>query len=221
MKGTPQNEQNSGGTTQVGGWEAFFGSYQHSIAALEAFATVAAVVLSLAFALMAQRATRTRAKAFAQIVTMHHVTLGDSRPAYVTVYIRNAGLNSLMIPFSFFYWRMPFEWEKPFSQRGWSVVPWDYSQGDALVPQKHYPVEIKPRSAEDFFLADIETFRVGFREIFEGANFLERCRFRFLKGRILTVDGKLFPVKISRTLRKELRELLQSTSAIHKRRLPQ
>jgi hypothetical protein len=58
-----------------------------------------------------------------------------------------------LIPFSFFHWKAPF--------RGgaWLVNPWDYSQGDEWVSQKRYPVELKARASETFFLAEINVFQ--------------------------------------------------------------
>jgi hypothetical protein len=206
VRGTPQSHQ--AGTMQPDGWEAFFGRHQHTISAIEALSTFAVVVLSLVLALISQRASRTRAKAFVEINAMHHANLGDRRPAYVTVSIQNAGLYPLSIPLSFFCWYVPFEWEKPLSRRGWSVIPWDYSQEDPLVPQKRYPVEIKPRGSEMFFLADAATFHQQFEEIFAATNRFQRVRFRFLKARIVTDDGKLFNVKFGRVLQRRFRELL-------------
>lgn len=194
----------------VDGWEVFFSHYPHIISAIEAFGTVSAVIVSLALALGSQRKSRTRIKAYAQTSTMRHRGLGDLRPRYVTVDIQNTGLHPVSIPFSFFYWRVPLQWEEPFSRRGWLVTPWDYSQEDPLVPQKHYPVEISPRSSESFFLADIETFRQNFIETFATANRVQRFRFRFLQARVMTADNKVFSVKIGASIRREIRSLLDS-----------
>jgi hypothetical protein len=107
------------------------------------------------------------------------------------------------------------EWEKPFTRRGWSLIPWDYSQEDPLVPQKHYPVVINPRSSETFFLSDMQTFRDQMLEIFAGANTLQRFRFRYIRGRFLSDDGRLFDVKLSGPLRELLRELLDEAASAH------
>lgn len=113
--------------------------------------------------------------------------------------ITNTGIMPLSIPFAFFHWRAPFK-------RGtWFITPHDYSASDEWVPQKKYPVEIKPRRCE--------TFRDQFGEIFAAANFFDRCRYYFFKAIVITDDGKIFKVAINRRLRKELRELLGEANA--------
>jgi hypothetical protein len=182
--------------------EEFFKAHEHTVAALEAVSTFAVVVVSLVLALAAQRANRTRIKARAAISVLLHSTLeGMPKPTYVTITIRNAGIMPVAIPFSFFHWKVPV------SYSGWTVNPWDYSQGDDWVPQKRYPVEIKPRCSENFFLGEISVFRDQMRRIFLGANFFERWRFRFLRARVITDDGKIFNVKLDPSLREELRSL--------------
>jgi hypothetical protein len=181
--------------------EVFFRAHQYTTAALGVAATFSAVILSLVLALVSQRANRTRIKARASISVILHSTLeGKAKPTHVTVFVRNVGIMPVMIPFSFFHWRVPF------GRAGWLVNPWD-SQGDKWVPKKTYPVEIKPRSSENFFLGEISVFRTELRNMFAGANFLQRLRFRFLRARVLTDDGRMFNVILDRSLRKELRTL--------------
>jgi hypothetical protein len=109
----------------------------------------------------------------------------------------------LSIPLAFFHWLAPFK-------RGtWFITPHDYSASDEWVPQKKYPVEIKPRYSETFFLSEKNMFRGQFREIFATANFFDRCRFYFFKAMVITDDRKTFKVTIDCRLRKELRELLR------------
>ncbi len=89
-------------------------------------------------------------------------------------------------------------------------MPHDYSASDEWVPQKKYPVEIKPRSSETFFLSEKSMFRDYFRqEIFATTNIFDRCLFYFFKAIVVTDDGETFKVTIDRRLRKELRELLR------------
>jgi len=188
-------------------WETFFGAYKNTIAALEAFSTLAVVIVSLVLALIAQRANRTRVKAYAQISTIHHALLeGQQLPSYITVHITNNGIMPVIIPFSFFYWHVIL------SKSGWQVNPWDYSQGDQWVPQKQYPVEIKARATQVFFLSERTYSDNEMRTVFAGANFIERCRFYFIQARIVTDDGKVFSVKLSDSLRKSLRELLAAAA---------
>src|SRR5271165_3288159 len=164
--------------------EEFLKAHQYTTTALGVVATFCAVLVSLGLALASQRANRTRAMAFASIRVIRHSSLeGKPKPTYVTVYIRDVGIMPVMIPFSFFNWRLPF------SRNGWVVNPWDYSQGDDWVPQKQYPFEIRPRGSEIFFLGEINVFRDQMCRISAGLNFIDRLRFHFLQARLVTDDG--------------------------------
>ncbi|MGB6175341.1 MAG: hypothetical protein WBF43_03130 [Methylocella sp.] len=187
--------------------EEFCKAHEHTIAALGAISTFLAVIVSLVLAFASRRASRTQVNACALICSIDHPTLDrKNRPKYVRVDVRNTGIMPVMIPFSFFYWRMPFR------RSMWIAIPLDFSQTDKWVRQKTYPVEIKPRASESFFVSVISRLRCNFRDdIFAGANFLDRCRFYFLSARLVTDDGKIFNVKMGRTLRKELRALLGNT----------
>lgn len=187
--------------------EEFFGAHQHTVAALEAVSTFAAVVVALVLSLVSQRANRTRIKASAaSTIIMHETIEAPDYPGYVTVDITNNGILPVMIPLNFFHWRVPFK-------RGvWLVMPMDYSQGDPWVPQKQYPVEIAPRSSQTFYLSGIDTFRTECRNKFIGDNFIDRCRFRFLRARVRTDDGKLFNVRIDSSLRKEIFDVRRGAS---------
>jgi hypothetical protein len=89
--------------------EQFSEGNQHTIAALGAISTFAAVVVSLVLASIAQRSSRTRIKARAAVSVIFHPMLeGRPKPQYVTVTITNVGLMPVMIPFSFFRWKLPF-----------------------------------------------------------------------------------------------------------------
>jgi hypothetical protein len=121
-------------------------------------------------------------------------------------YAKNVGVLPALIPFSFFHWKAPF--------RGgaWPVNPWDYSQGDEWVSQKRYPVELKARASETFFLAEINVFQSELRKVFAGAGLFDWLRFLFLKARVVTDDGKIFDVKLDRAVRKEIRSTLRMAS---------
>jgi hypothetical protein len=87
--------------------EQFSEVNQHTIAALGAISTSAAVVVSLVLALIAQRSSRTRINARAAVSVMIHSTLeGKPKPKYVTVAITNVGLMPAMIPLSFSTFRI-------------------------------------------------------------------------------------------------------------------
>jgi hypothetical protein len=125
----------------------FLGRYPHIVSALEAFSTFAAVLVSLTLALIAQRSNRTQIKAFASIGIILHSTLeGKPTPTYLTAEITNMGIMPIQIPLSFFHWKVPFK------RGAWLVNPLDYTQTDEWIPQKKYPVEIRPRGSVTFYL---------------------------------------------------------------------
>ena len=69
--------------------ERFSDTHQHTIAALEATSTFAAVVASLALALLAHRSSRTRIRAWVKVSFIVHQTLeGKPKPEYLTVTLR-------------------------------------------------------------------------------------------------------------------------------------
>jgi hypothetical protein len=88
--------------------EQFSEANQHTIAALGAISTFSAVVVSLVLASIAQRSSRTRINARTAVSVILHSTLeGKPKPKYVTVAITNVGLMPVMIPLSFFHWKVP------------------------------------------------------------------------------------------------------------------
>jgi hypothetical protein len=119
---------------------------QHTIAALGAISTFAAVVVSLVLASIAQRSSRTRIRASATVsVSLHPTLKGKSNPKYVTVTITNFGLMPAMIPTRFSIGNCDLG-------RGyWMVNPWDSEQHDPWVPKRSYPAEIRPRASITFF----------------------------------------------------------------------
>lgn len=181
---------------------------QHNIAALGAISTLAAVVVSLVLALVAQRSSRTRIDARATISVILHSTLeGKPKPKYVTVAITNVGLMPATIPFSFFHWKLPF-------MRGyWMVNPWDSEQHDPWVPKCTYPVEIRPRRSATFFLSEIDVFRSTMAETLQEVRHL-RWRVRFIKAIVRTDDGKIFKVKLDKKIRRELAKVRRTAKAL-------
>jgi hypothetical protein len=181
--------------------ERFAEAHQHTISALEAISTFAAVVVSLALALLAHRSSRTRIKALVGISFIAHRALeGKPKPEYVTVTITNVGQMPVTIPLAFFSWKIPFHREY------WLITPWDYAQHDPLVPQRTYPTEIKPRTSTTFFLSDLARFRTTMTESFLGLKFLQ-WRFSFIKAIVNTADGQLFTAKLTKEIRRELAKI--------------
>jgi hypothetical protein len=181
--------------------EEFFKAHQFTIAALGVIGTFLAVVIALFSSVAALRVSRTRISARVSINAVHHKSLeGRERPKYLTVRISNLGTMPVHIPLGFFRWKLPF--------RGgvFTVVPHDYS-GDQLVAQKKYPVEIKVRGTETFFLSSMAVFHDTARQHFIGKSTWSRFRSRFLSAFVMMDDGKTFNVEVERPLRKELAQL--------------
>jgi hypothetical protein len=85
----------------------FLGRHEHTVAAVEAFSTLAAVIVSLALALLARRANYPRLPARMQKSVVAHPTLAPNYPSYITINITNTGILPLRVPLSFFYFRVP------------------------------------------------------------------------------------------------------------------
>ena len=182
--------------------EIFLARHQHTVAAVEAASTFAAVVVSLAIALLAQRTSRTRLRATADLNVIAHSTIDPTNPpSYVVASITNLGVMPLRVPLSFFVWKVPFD------RGGWPFLPLDYSALDAWAQQRRYPFEVNPRASETFFLSDRSTFRETFGRVFEKTDLISRFRYRFLKAIVVTDDGKTFPVRIEKGLRAEIDRL--------------
>src|SRR5260221_5270400 len=86
--------------------EQFCKAHERTIAAIEAVSTFSAVVVSLALASMAQRANRTKLKAYLNRSFIMHSSIDpNNRPKYITVGITNTGVMPLRIPLASFHWR--------------------------------------------------------------------------------------------------------------------
>jgi hypothetical protein len=187
--------------------EDFLKAHQFTIAALGVLGTFSAVVVALATTFVATRASRTRIRARASINTVHHSTLaGEEMPQYLAVSIQNLGVMPVLIPLSFFNWKLPF------ARRFLMIIPLDYSQTDEWIAQKRYPFEIKPRSSEIFFLSDIAMFREYAQKDIVGGTIWSRLRSLFLRARVFTDDSKRFKVVFDKSLQKELARLRNKTT---------
>jgi hypothetical protein len=165
--------------------EDFLRAHQYTIAALGVFGTFSAVVVALFSSVMALRASRTRLRAQASINVIFHSSLqGKERPTYLVVSIRNLGIMPVHI-----------------------VLPLDYSVVDEWAPQRRYPVEIKARGSDTFFLSDINMFREYAVKDFIGTTVWNRFRSRFISALVFTEEGKVFKVKLDDSLRKEMARL--------------
>jgi hypothetical protein len=182
--------------------EDFFKAHQFTIAALSVLGTFAAVVVALFNSVAALRASRTKIRAHASMNIVYHSSLqGKERPEYSVISIRNLGIMPVHIPMGFFHWKLPL-------QRGLhEVLPLDYSAVDDWAPQSKYPVEIKARGSDTFFLSDVSMFREYALKDFIGTTVWSRFRSRFISAFVFTDEGKVFKVKLDNSLRKELARL--------------
>ena len=190
--------------------EEFLKDHQYTISALSTFGTLAAVVVALFGSVSALRTSRTRIRAHAGINVIHHSSMEEERPKYLVVTIQNLGTMSVHIPMGFLRWKAPF-------QRVLEQLPHDYSAADEWVPQKKYPVEIKPRGSELFFLSSIQMLRENAHSDTNGIIGTSRWRrlcSRFLRAWVCTDDGRLFRVTFGESLRKELAALRKGQQAV-------
>jgi hypothetical protein len=177
--------------------DEFFRGSEHTIAALSAISTFAAVVVSLAIAFFAHRANRTRLKAAASIKFIFHETATQPYPEYLYVNLTNIGILPATVQFSFFYWRLPFA-------RGLMLISPLEFYGDNWHPKRAFPVEIGPRRSVSICLSSIHMLRKTLGEL-SASGLLNHIRLRFMKAYVATDDNKTFKVKLDRSVRKEIR----------------
>jgi hypothetical protein len=189
--------------------EDFLKAHQYTVAALGVLGTFSAVVVALFSSVMALRASRTKLRARASINVIFHSSLqGRERPKYLVVSIRNMGIMPVHIPMGCFHWKLPFK-------RGLhEVLPLDYSALDEWAPQRKYPVEIKARGSDTFFLSDINMFREYVVKDFIGTTIWSRFCSRFVSASVFTEEGKVFKVKLDPSLRKELASLRNNKNPV-------
>jgi hypothetical protein len=166
----------------LGGIEAFCATHEHTISALSA------VLVSLWLAHRATVADRTRLVPTLQVSTIFHPTRSP-KPRFVVVSITNAGNLPLQISLGFFRWNVPLR------RRQWLILPIDSAGIPGVLPQKTYPVEIKPRSSESFYLSEAGAFVQQMSGIKSEQNFVGRLLFFFKKAIVRSADGRKFRAK--------------------------
>jgi hypothetical protein len=171
--------------------EQFFEAHQHTVAAIAAGGTLAAVLTSLGLAFVARRADRTRLKASAGLWTT--ISNERPRPRFLQVTITNEGKFPLRITPSFFAWKVPF------SRDIWLHPPLDLA-ANALVPAKHYPIKIEPRTTETVTICDLAVFQKEAKKIREACPVRIR-RLRLIRAFVFTDEGDKFKVKRSPQVR--------------------
>jgi hypothetical protein len=185
-------------------FEQFCKDHEKTIAFVEAFSTLGAVIVSLMLAFFAHRANQTRLKAWVGIKRMLHSTIPpEARVRYLTATITNTGIRPLSIPFGFFNWQLPRQ-----KNSSWVVNPLNAYGGDKWVQQEQYPIQIAPKASRIIMVSDIATSRQEFQQMVrERPSLLRRILFRFVRVTILSDDGMLFKAKIGKEVRNEIREL--------------
>jgi hypothetical protein len=178
--------------------EHFAGRFQHTSELLTAIGTLGAVLVSLWLAWRADRAARTRLKAFANLKFILDKTgTADSNDArtFLAVTITNIGNWPLRIPMDYFNWMNPL-------QRGYMMVlPMDAVR-NKWFPVKQYPLEIAPRASETFYLADEAMFLAEAKRMKAADDSpVARLGFRFIRAYVLSDDKSLFRVKLSKEVR--------------------
>lgn len=175
------------------GIEAYCKAHQYTISALGAVSTFAAVVVSLWLAYRATVANRTRLMASFEVAALLHASLPE-RPTFVTVSIVNVGNLPLEVSVGFLRWKLRFFPDDRL------ILPIDLSGIRGVLPPKHYPVKIEPRSSETFYLSEASEFVKQMHGIKKEFRFLNRPLFYFRKAVVTTRDGAKFRVKGDRTI---------------------
>jgi hypothetical protein len=185
-------------------FEQFCKDHEKTIAFVEAFSTLAAVLVSLMLAFSARRANKTRLKAWVDVRRIVHSTIPpETRLRYITAIIMNIGMQPLRIPFAFFHWQLPLQ-----KNASWMVNPLNAYATDEWVQQEQYPIEIAPKASCTLIVSNIATFQQEFRAMVrERPGLLARIFFRFVRVTILTDDGMRFRAKVSAEVRKEMAQL--------------
>jgi hypothetical protein len=177
-------------------FEDFAKAHEKTIAFIEAFSTLSAVIVSLVLAFASRRQVQTHLNCRVQYASDYSQ---QGHRAYVTVDITNIGVLPLRIPGSFFIYVLPF------TRTARRVVPLDQLDRDQSIPPKIYPVEIPPRSRETFIIGLREPFWVGFHNMVTQTRGITRLMFRFVRLKIIADDGIRFAPELDPDFRREFR----------------
>jgi hypothetical protein len=172
----------------IDGIEAFCSAHDHTIRAIGVIGTLSAVIISLVLAYRAAIREKTRLVATLYISTIFHPTISP-KPRYVVVTITNTGNLPLQIPIGFFRWKVPLR------RQQWVILPIDSAGIAGVVPQKTYPVEIKPRSRETFYMSEASAFVEQMGGIRKELNLIGRLLFFLKKAVVGSADGLTFRAK--------------------------
>jgi hypothetical protein len=183
--------------------DGFSKIHQHSIATigafgtmLAAFATVAAVIVSLR---LARRSESVRLKAVLTIGFSNSIPSAQ----YAILRITNVGVRAAWLPILFFEWRIPFrKKQQPETMANWVNVMY------AADPQR----EIKVGPATIISVAEMNQFRQNMLEeinkIRASLKWCKRIRLKRLRAIIYIDDDSHFSVQFGRAIRCEINSVV-------------
>ena len=186
-------------------FESFADRHQHSVAALSAFSTTAAVIVALWAGNFSRTAAKPKLKArvsFWQIVG-ERSDLG-AMPTYVAVRLTNVGKMPIRLQSTCFSWRIP-----P-ARNSWAALPVD-EQGDGHIGAHQYPFILHPNTSDTLFLASLERFHAEMPKILSAAKLLPTRAAKKLRAYVYTDDGSLFRADISEEVTNEIAEFEKQT----------
>lgn len=191
--------------------EEFSTQYEKTIQLVIAICTFLAVVISLVASISAKKAHRANIKCYLNKVFLFGGGISE-KPEYMNLSVTNIGLNACRIPFSFFYWKLPFY------SNLLLLHPKDGFPGDKYIQKKTYPHTVEPNHSETFFLSDLMVLKKEFRRIYldykkQWYGRLFPALFGYIKAYVVTDDGMRFRVGMSKEIKKYIKQSIKDESA--------
>jgi hypothetical protein len=188
----------------IASWiESFCSRHEHTISALEAFGTVAAVITALYTAQSAKRMSTPKIKAHVGVDQIMYGFPGMETPSYLTCRLANVGNVEVRLNSTFFTWRVPF------SRTSAMAILLD-TVGDTHVRTRSYPLILGPHTSDIVFVSSETMMKEGLAKIVWGVHRFRRLRARFIRAQIFTQDGLTFKATLGGEVRKEIARSLAS-----------
>ncbi|MFC4170052.1 hypothetical protein [Teichococcus aestuarii] len=184
-------------------------SYEKTISLVSAVSTTAAVVVALWAAWLAKAAHKPKLRA--RLVKMA-VATRESGPVgeYISVVVNNVGL--VPINLNQFCFRLRASLYKKTSVISVPV----HAVGDKVIHTVVFPVTVNPNTSFTLFILEEKQFEYVARR-FLNHNWCNRLILAELTGAYLWTDGEfMFPVKISKDIRKQFRRLARNKTELSK-----
>jgi hypothetical protein len=171
--------------------EKFFAQYEHSIDALGAFLTFAAVVISLWVTIQSGKAHRTRLTITGgvRVVVVTEIPK-EEWPHYLTLHLTNIGLMRAKVQ------DYSISWSYPLAKHSLIIRPQDH-YGDKWVPSVRYPITIEPNESHSIIVTKLVDFENMFTEEYTGKG-IRRLFAPMLTLRLVSADGRAFKVKLDK-----------------------